>query len=44
MHRLGFWDALIVQAAKQGACSVLYTEDLPHGRSIDGVKVVDPFR
>jgi predicted nucleic acid-binding protein len=47
LHRLqqvAFWDALVVRAAKQGGCSVLYSEDLQHGRSIDGVTVVDPFR
>ncbi len=43
LHRLAFWDALVVRAAKQGGCSVLYTEDLQHGRSIDGVTLVDPF-
>jgi predicted nucleic acid-binding protein len=44
LHQLSFWDALIVRAAKAGGCSVLYTEDLQHGRSIDGVRIVDPFR
>ena len=44
LHRVSFWDALIVRAAKEGGCSVLYTENLQHGRSIDGVRIVDPFR
>jgi predicted nucleic acid-binding protein len=44
LHQLAFWDALIVRAARQGGCSVLLSEDLQDGRSIDGVTVVNPFR
>lgn len=47
LHRLepvSFWDALILRAAADARCSVLYTEDLQHGRVFDGVRVVDPFR
>lgn len=44
LHGLSFWDALIVRAAQQAACSVLYTEDLQHGRRFDGLEIVDPFR
>lgn len=44
LHQVSFWDALIVRAAKQGGCSILLSEDLQHGRSIDGVAIVNPFR
>jgi predicted nucleic acid-binding protein len=44
LHQLSFWDALVVRAARQGGCSVLYSEDLQHGRSIDGLTVLNPFR
>ncbi len=44
LHQVSFWDALVVRAAKEGGCSVLYSEDLQQGRSIDGVRIVDPFR
>lgn len=44
LHQVSFWDALIVRAAKEGGCSILYSEDLQHGRAIDGVRIVDPFR
>ena len=44
LHQVSFRDALVVRAAKEGGCSVLYSEDLQHGRSIDGVRIVDPFR
>ena len=44
LHQVSFWDALIVRAAKEGGCSVLYSEDLQDGRTIDGVRIVNPFR
>ena len=44
LHQVSFWDALVVRGAKQGGCPVLYSEDLQHGRTIDGVGVVNPFR
>jgi predicted nucleic acid-binding protein len=44
LHRFSFWDALIVRAAKKAGCSILLTEDLQHGRTIDGLRIVNPFR
>ncbi len=38
------WDALVVAAAQQQGCDFLLTEDLQHDRSIDGLRVVNPFR
>jgi len=43
LHRFSFWDALVLQAAKQAGCSILYTEDLQAAREIDGVRIVNPF-
>jgi predicted nucleic acid-binding protein len=43
LHQLSIWDALIVRAAMASGCRILYTEDLQHGRSFDGVEIVDPF-
>ncbi len=43
-HRIAFWDALVVQAAVAGGCGELVSEDLQHGRTIEGVRIVDPFR
>jgi predicted nucleic acid-binding protein len=44
--RFGFhwYDSLIVSAALQAKCNVLYTEDLQDGQSIEGLQVVNPFR
>lgn len=41
---ISFWDALVVIAAARSGAEVLYTEDLNHGQTIAGVRVVNPFR
>lgn len=43
LHGVGFWDGLIIQAARAAGCRILYTEDLQHGRLFDGLEVVNPF-
>ena len=43
-QRLSYWDAAIVAAARALGCAELFSEDLPHGRIIDGVQLIDPFR
>lgn len=40
---LSWYDALIVAGALQARCSVLYTEDLQHGRKFGSLKIVNPF-
>jgi predicted nucleic acid-binding protein len=44
LHGFSFWDALVLRAAKQAGCSVLFTEDLQAAREIDGVCIVNPFQ
>lgn len=43
LRKISFWDALILQAARQSGCVQLLTEDLQDGAVIAGVRVVDPF-
>lgn len=43
-HRLSYWNAAIVEAARLLECDTLLSEDLAHGRAYEGVKVVNPFR
>jgi predicted nucleic acid-binding protein len=43
LHGTSFYDALIVQAAIASGCSALLTEDMQHGATIGGVKIVNPF-
>lgn len=42
--QLSHWDALIVAAALECSCEILYSEDLAHGQEYGGVTVVNPFR
>jgi predicted nucleic acid-binding protein len=44
LYGFGFWDALVVRAAKEAGCTALLTEDLQHGQRIDGLEIVNPFR
>jgi predicted nucleic acid-binding protein len=37
------WDALIVAAAATQGCEFLLSEDLQHGRTVEGVRIVNPF-
>ena len=43
-YQLSWYDSLIVAAASEAACAVLYTEDLQHGAKINGVRIENPFR
>lgn len=43
-HDLSYWDSAIVAAARALGCDELYSADLPHGREIDRVRIIDPFR
>lgn len=40
---LSFWDAMIVQAAAESGCDVLWTEDLQDGQVLRGVRIRNPF-
>lgn len=44
LHGFTFWDALVLQTARQTGCSVLFSEDLQAGRELDGVRIVNPFK
>ena len=39
-----FWDALIVEAALSGGCSVLYSEDMQDGLQVAGLPIRNPFK
>jgi predicted nucleic acid-binding protein len=40
---ISFWDAMIVHAAAESGCDVLWTEDLNDGQVIGGVRIRNPF-
>ena len=41
--QFGFYDSLIVAAAIRSGAAILYSEDLQHGRTIGGTRIVNPF-
>jgi len=43
LHGFGFWDSLIVQAARRSGCAILLSEDFQHGARIDGLEIQNPF-
>jgi predicted nucleic acid-binding protein len=42
-HGLALYDALIVAAAIEAGCDILYSEDMQHGRVIGGLTIRNPF-
>jgi predicted nucleic acid-binding protein len=42
-HQLSYWDAAIVAAARALGCREIYSEDMSHGRDIEGTVIVNPF-
>ncbi len=42
-YRLSWYDSLILAAAIEGQCSVLYSEDLQHGQRFGDLRIENPF-
>ena len=42
-NQIAWYDSLIVAAAFQGGCKVLYSEDLQHGRRFGDLVIQNPF-
>ena len=43
-YRIGWYDSLIVAAALEANCAILYTEDLQDGSEIETLRIQNPFR
>lgn len=43
-RKLSYWDAAIIEAAREAGCTGVYSEDMGHGVSYSGVVVRNPFR
>jgi len=44
-YRFSFYDSLIISAALESGCKVLYSEDMHHGQVIEKkLKITSPFR
>jgi predicted nucleic acid-binding protein len=42
-YQLSYWDSAILAAALELGCHTVYSEDLNHGQSYAGVRVINPF-
>lgn len=42
--QLSYWDALVLEAARQAGCARILSEDLTDGAVYDGVRIENPFR
>ena len=42
-YRLSWYDSIVVAAALQSECDLLYSEDLQHGQMIEGLLIKNPF-
>ena len=43
LHKLAYWDALVVHCARKAGCREVLSEDMHHTQVIDGVRIVNPF-
>ena len=41
--KYSFYDSLIIAAALQSECEILYSEDLQHEQEVEGVTLMNPF-
>lgn len=42
-HRMQLWDCVICVAASDAGAKILLTEDMQDGRTIDGLRLINPF-
>jgi predicted nucleic acid-binding protein len=42
--QISYWDAAIVEAAREAGCPTVLSEDLQDGMDFAGVRVMNPFR
>ena len=43
-HGLSFWDALLWATVRRAGVEILFSEDFQDGQSIEGVRIIDPFK
>jgi predicted nucleic acid-binding protein len=42
-HGFSYWDSAIIAAARALGCRELYSEDMSHGREVEGIIIINPF-
>ncbi|MFN4146065.1 MAG: hypothetical protein ACK4GN_09600, partial [Runella sp.] len=43
LYQYSFYDSLILASALECGCEVLYSEDLNHGQTLEGLQIINPF-
>ena len=43
-HGMHFWDAIIIATCIHYQVKTLYSEDIPEGEDLGGLRIVNPFR
>jgi predicted nucleic acid-binding protein len=43
-HGVSYWDSAIIAAARALGCRQLYSGDMAHGRDVEGLVILNPFR
>jgi predicted nucleic acid-binding protein len=43
-HGFAWWDCVLLASASLADCGVFFSEDLQHGRRVDHLTIVNPFR
>ncbi|MCJ7723404.1 MAG: PIN domain-containing protein [Anaerolineales bacterium] len=43
-YQISFWDAMILQSARQSGCGIVWSEDLSASEDYAGLKVINPFK
>lgn len=41
--KYGFYDSLIIAAALESECTILYSEDLQNNQKINNLEIINPF-
>jgi predicted nucleic acid-binding protein len=42
-YQFSFYDSLIIAAALEANCKILFSEDMQHGQKIEGLTIENPF-
>ncbi len=42
-HQVSFWGAMLLASARLAGCSAVISENMQHGRRLDGIEIINPF-
>jgi predicted nucleic acid-binding protein len=43
-HGFSWWDCVLLASASRADCGVFFSEDLQHGRRVEDLTIMNPFR